>query len=95
MNAWNDDLSEPEVLDDVLQMLAMLQADVQFGPYSIVVAPEFLGLLVSTDRRYIRRRARRLGIRFTTQNSRPRLYILDLESRNAETNRRLSVRSRV
>lgn len=81
--AWTDvNTAGEELIEDIQKMMSIMQASKAHGPYAVYVHPSALGLFLSSDRRYIRRRARRLGVRFRTiPNTHPRVYELQLEKR--------------
>ena len=81
-DGWIKMTEGESTFEDVKLMISTLQSSKDSGPYEIHVHPRMLGLLLSSNRRYIRRRARRLGVRFKVmQNTHPRVYMLQLEKR--------------
>lgn len=68
-----------DVLQDVVAMIEKLQQDKKYESYLLPVP-----LIGSTDRRYIRRRARRCGVKFATFNSSPRFYMLMMGTQSEE-----------
>ncbi len=73
------------IMDDVLAMVEALQADRKYGPYTLYM--RITKDTATTDRRYMRRRARRTGLRFFTIHGRPRIYVLDVNTKEKNDGR--------
>lgn len=65
------------ILEDVTAMIETLQADANYGPYTLYVNPRVFGF--TNDRRIARRWARERETSFVTHNLKPRLYEVPYE----------------
>lgn len=85
INRQVNQTSKEEIVIDVLTMIDTLQHNKRYGTYWM---PSFSRPECSTDRRYIRRRARRCGVKFMTLPGAPRLYVLMMGRPNVAYKRR-------
>lgn len=69
------------LIDDITEAVDALQASTTYGPYAIFIGMENNWFIASRDRRYMRRKARKLGLKFKADKQwhHPRLYFIYLD----------------